>query len=224
MEETNGAHAPHAHAHAQGASVHEEEEASASENKALAVQLVQLDTTGDEDSLLLPVLPEEIWLLVLGHLDETSKGICMGVSHEWRDLVLMSTRNVIPRLFAEDIVCSGVALLVWQRDVLGRPFSEKTAALAAKTGNLEVLQYLRANSCPWGAETCALATRAGTNFNSFPEARALLFLALLSPTARVQMWSADALATRTTLALCQSQLHLHSTQYICCFFSSVFLL
>ena len=74
----------------------------------------------------LPFLPEEIWLLVLGRVaDETTKAICMLVCHDWRLWVLMLTRSVVPRLFAEDLACS-VPLLLWQRDFLGRPFNSKT--------------------------------------------------------------------------------------------------
>ena len=34
-------------------------------------------------------------------------------------------------------------------------------SLAAKGGQLEVLQWARANGCPWDEETCAFATIGG---------------------------------------------------------------
>ena len=33
--------------------------------------------------------------------------------------------------------------------------------MAAVNGHLEVLQWLRANGCPWNANTCAWAARNG---------------------------------------------------------------
>lgn len=94
----------------------------------------------------LPELPEEIWILIFRYLDETTKAICMGVSREFRDLVLTSTRSVVPRIFEEDLARS-VSLLMWQRDFLGRPLSDNTCPYTAKGGHLDVLQYARANGC-----------------------------------------------------------------------------
>ena len=106
-------------------------------------------------------LPEEIWLLVLGFVDETTKAICMGVCPEWRSWVLRLTRSVsVPRLFEEDLACS-VSLLMWQRDVLGRPLTKKTCAYAAKGGDLQVLQHLRAIGIPWDKRTCSFAAMGG---------------------------------------------------------------
>jgi hypothetical protein len=41
------------------------------------------------------------------------------------------------------------------------PWDEKTGYAAARGGHLEVLQWLRANGCPWDEETCEVAERLG---------------------------------------------------------------
>ena len=57
------------------------------------------------------------------------------------------------------MVCSYAALgghlevLQWAR-ANGCPWDEDTCSAAANRGHLEVLQWARANGCPWGEETC----------------------------------------------------------------------
>ena len=108
----------------------------------------------------LPFLPEEVWLLILSRLDETTKAICMNVCPEWRSWILIITRSVIPHIFEKDLACS-ISLLKWQRDFLVHHFTENTCAFAAKGGHLDILQYLRANGCPWDEWTCARAANNG---------------------------------------------------------------
>jgi hypothetical protein len=38
-----------------------------------------------------------------------------------------------------------------------------TCSYAAKRGHLEVLQWARANGCPWDEETCTFAAKKGHN-------------------------------------------------------------
>ena len=46
--------------------------------------------------------------------------------------------------------------LQWLRED-GCPWNENTCAMAAYGGNLEVLQWMRANGCPWDERTCYCA-------------------------------------------------------------------
>ena len=108
----------------------------------------------------LPLLPEEVWLLIFGLLDETTKAICMHVCPEWRRWILELTRLVVPRIFAPDLICS-ISLLQWQQDVLGRPITRLTPAEAAMGGHLHILQYLHAINCPWDEITCSFAAAGG---------------------------------------------------------------
>ena len=43
----------------------------------------------------------------------------------------------------------------------GCPWNAHTCAAAAEGGHLEVLQWLRANGCPWDECTCAEAAGRG---------------------------------------------------------------
>jgi hypothetical protein len=47
-------------------------------------------------------------------------------------------------------------VLQWLR-ANGCPWDEETCSTAARGGQLEVLQWLRANGCPWDEKTCARA-------------------------------------------------------------------
>ena len=47
-------------------------------------------------------------------------------------------------------------MLQWAR-ANGCPWDEETCSTAARGGQLEVLQWLRANGCPWDEKTCARA-------------------------------------------------------------------
>ena len=41
------------------------------------------------------------------------------------------------------------------------PWNEKTCSAAAQNGHLEVLKWARANGCPWDERTCAFAAEGG---------------------------------------------------------------
>ena len=43
----------------------------------------------------------------------------------------------------------------------GCPWDTSTSWAAARSGHLEVLQWARANDCPWGRATCAFAAKGG---------------------------------------------------------------
>ena len=51
-------------------------------------------------------------------------------------------------------------VLQWAR-ANGCPWNKWTCAYAAKDGHLEVLQWIRANGCPWNEDTCAYAAEGG---------------------------------------------------------------
>jgi hypothetical protein len=51
-------------------------------------------------------------------------------------------------------------VLQWLREN-GCPWDEYTCHHAAEGGHLEVLQWLRANGCPWNASTCGSAAEGG---------------------------------------------------------------
>ena len=56
-------------------------------------------------------------------------------------------------------------MLKWAREN-GCPWDERTCSGAAEYGHLEVLKWARANDCPWDAETCELAA-AGVPHKKF---------------------------------------------------------
>ena len=51
-------------------------------------------------------------------------------------------------------------MLQWAR-ANGCPWDEWTCWFAAKGGQLEVLQWAHANGCPWDHRTCANAAEGG---------------------------------------------------------------
>ena len=51
-------------------------------------------------------------------------------------------------------------VLQWVR-ANGCPWDERTCWGAAEGGHLEVLQWARANGCPWSGETCEFAAKGG---------------------------------------------------------------
>ena len=53
-----------------------------------------------------------------------------------------------------------LALLQWAR-ANGCPWKEDTCERAAEGGHLELLKWARANRCPWNTRTCAFAARGG---------------------------------------------------------------
>jgi hypothetical protein len=56
-------------------------------------------------------------------------------------------------------------VLQWLR-ANGCPWDSNTCAGAAKGGYLEVLQWARANSCPWDAMTCSEAAFGDGNLEA----------------------------------------------------------
>ena len=49
-----------------------------------------------------------------------------------------------------------LAVLQWAR-AQGCPWDESACAMAAGNGHLAVLQWARAQGCPWDEQTCAMA-------------------------------------------------------------------
>ena len=63
-------------------------------------------------------------------------------------------------LCAEAAKSGQLALLKWAR-ANGCQWDEFTCAYGALGGHLEVLKWLRANGCPWGEKTCSYAAEGG---------------------------------------------------------------
>ena len=51
-------------------------------------------------------------------------------------------------------------VLQWAR-ANGCPWDEDTCSMAAHNGHLEVLQWARTTGCPWDERTCGMAVREG---------------------------------------------------------------
>lgn len=63
--------------------------------------------------------------------------------------------------FMNELAKNGLlSLMQWAR-ANGCPWNIYTCAWAARFGNLEALQWLRANGCPWNKYTCNWAARYG---------------------------------------------------------------
>jgi hypothetical protein len=91
------------------------------------------------------MLPQEIWLLIIGFLDETTRAIFMLVCREFAGLVLVATRNVIPHIYTEDVICT-VPLLEWYLKYNVRKhhcINKKMYDNIALGGFLEVFQWIK---------------------------------------------------------------------------------
>jgi hypothetical protein len=56
--------------------------------------------------------------------------------------------------------CTSVERLAWAKNN-GCPWVERTCAIAAQGGRLDMLHWARKNDCPWDARTCAYAAAVG---------------------------------------------------------------
>ena len=60
----------------------------------------------------------------------------------------------------DDRTCGHLALLQWAR-ANGCPWSARICVVAAAYGYLDILQWVRANGCPWDERTCLVAAAYG---------------------------------------------------------------
>jgi hypothetical protein len=108
------------------------------------------------------LMPELVGL-VLGQVDRLDLVACRFVCTTWM-------RTSPPRdaeyrqhktAWSEQVAANGwLGVLQWAR-ANGCPWDEWTCAQAAEGGHLDVLRWARANGCPWDESTCARAAEGG---------------------------------------------------------------
>jgi len=128
------------------------------------------DTLGNGHSRqgdLLGVLPAELLALILNHAGDLTWPCCQFVSLRWRQILANLSKgkpHLFPRpdaKYTRRVAWQGwLSVLQWAR-ANGCPWDEETCGAAAKNGHLEVLQWARANECPWDETTCTLAAVGG---------------------------------------------------------------
>jgi hypothetical protein len=113
---------------------------------------------------LLEDLPEVVERFVLPALDATALALLARVGRGWRAAVASSglpcagITEGVPLRVTE--FCRTVERLAWAK-ANGCPWGERTCALAARGGQNEVLKWARENHFPWGCSTCAYAALGG---------------------------------------------------------------
>ena len=102
------------------------------------------------------MLPPEILIIIFTFLKDRP-GLLRQVCKEWKAIVDGSFKK--PTLILKRVSVESVNLLKWS--MVDLPWNEETCARAAKKGHLEVLQWARANGCPWDRYTCSWAAEGG---------------------------------------------------------------
>ena len=116
-----------------------------------------------ETQSAIPGLSDDVVLChVLGRIkDPTDLAILRAVSRAMRDAVA-ATGHRVKMATWEHATRFGYLSTLKHRHQQGRlELSEYLLQLAAETGQLEVVKWLRANGCPWDAGTIALARKYG---------------------------------------------------------------
>jgi hypothetical protein len=105
---------------------------------------------------------------VLSRLDGGDLAMLALVSRSMRDVVFASpvgdVRDVAAvrrELGRMPNFVGSVSRLAWAKEQRGCPWNAKTFTCIARGGNMEVLQWARANGAPWDEWTCAYAARSG---------------------------------------------------------------
>jgi hypothetical protein len=115
--------------------------------------------------------------LILGQVDCLSLTVVRFVSTTWMRMVSPPPLRQHPRLdgevleqqelgeeeesYSKQVAAKGwLGLLQWAR-ANGCPWTKTTCAKAAEGGHLDVLRWARANGCPWDHSTCAEAAKGG---------------------------------------------------------------
>jgi hypothetical protein len=113
---------------------------------------------------LLEDLPEVVERFVLPALDPTALALLARVRRGWRTVVVSSGLRCagiiegVPLTVTE--FCGSVEQLAWAK-ANGCPWNERTCALAAEGGHLDVLKWAREHHCPWSGRTCDSAAQGG---------------------------------------------------------------
>mgnify|MGYP002809565680 CR=1 FL=1 len=101
---------------------------------------------------------------VLERLDSTSLTMLAQVGRPLLAAVLASGLPRLPKgekvQLQLEVFCTSVERLAWAK-ANSCPCGARTSALAARGGRLEVLQWAREHHCPWDARTTALAAQGG---------------------------------------------------------------
>jgi len=127
---------------------------------------------GYEGKNIEELLPPELLELILRHVDRLSWVSCEWVCRRWKailDTLLWTKEEHSQRQLHTQPACQYIcevasrgwlSVLQWAR-ANGCPWDEMTCASAAEGGHLDVLQWARANGCPWDVMTCANAAGGG---------------------------------------------------------------
>jgi hypothetical protein len=121
--------------------------------------------------MMMEELIPELVALVLSQVDRVSLVACRFVCTTWMRTTTSPPRDSEqpPRQHAKQpqedwskqFAANGwLALLQWAR-ANGCPWDKSTCAQAARGGHLDVLQWAFTNGCPWGEETCVWAAERG---------------------------------------------------------------
>jgi hypothetical protein len=116
-----------------------------------------------ETQSAIPGLSDDVVLChVLGRIkDPTDLAILRAVSRAMRDAVA-ATGHRVKMATWEHATRFGYLSTLKHRHQQGRlELSEYLLQLAAETGQLEVVKWLRANGCPWDEMTCSWAAQGG---------------------------------------------------------------
>jgi hypothetical protein len=116
-------------------------------------------------------LMPELVALVLSHVDRVSLVASRFVCATWKrasaslppfgEAHHQQLEEQKQEDYSQQVAARGwLALLQWAR-ANGCPWDESTCAKAAEGGQLEVLRWARANGCPWDASTCMWAAEGG---------------------------------------------------------------
>jgi hypothetical protein len=106
-------------------------------------------------------LMPELVALVLNHVDLVSLVACPFVCTTWKRVSLPLLALEEDYSHSREVAANGwLGLLQWAR-ANGCPWNKVACARAAKGGHLDVLQWACTNGCPWDERTCADAAKEG---------------------------------------------------------------
>jgi hypothetical protein len=105
-------------------------------------------------------LPIDVLRIIFSFVDkdDLSRVTARFVCRKFRDLI--QPRKSIKGFCEKAARVGYLSLIQWAR-ANGCPWDEWTCAGAAEGGHLEVLKWARANSCPWDEMTCSGAAKGG---------------------------------------------------------------
>jgi hypothetical protein len=112
------------------------------------------------------VVPELV-ALVFSHVDRINLFACRFVCTTWMAMIKIPSFGLLCDAHYQELDDSNrMAAIGWLRVLQwaranGCPWDEATCASAAEGGHLEVLQWARSNGCLWDESTCAGAAKGG---------------------------------------------------------------